>query len=126
MSGNLYGVKGENLGPVSLGTPDVDLDRRRRTVKVKHDLLGGLVIVQSPLDNLADTLDPLLHRLAGDRVEKRGEAVEEVAVFGEVVEMLDNKDGILKKIGGIILVRKTADLVNPVLEDVENSELNRL
>ena len=51
--------------------------------------------------------------------------MEEVAVFGEVVEMLDNKDGILKEIGGII-VRKTADLVNPVLEDVENPELNRL
>ena len=56
--------------------------------KVKNDFFCSLVVVEPPLDHLADRLDPLPHALARHAIEEGGERVEEVGVLREVVEML--------------------------------------
>ena len=55
---------------------DVYLHWRRGSVEVEDDLLGPLVIVEPPLNHLADTLHPLPHALPGDLVQKTEQEVE--------------------------------------------------
>ena len=54
LSSYLDGLIGEKLRPVILRVLDVILELRRRSVKVKVDLLAALVIIESPLDNFTD------------------------------------------------------------------------
>ena len=54
LTSDLDGMIGEELGPVILRVLDVILELRRRSVKVKVDLLAALVIIESPLDNFTD------------------------------------------------------------------------
>ena len=103
---NLDGVIGQKLGPVVLRILDVGLDLRRRSVKVEDNLLDRLVVVESPLDDLADALHPLPHGLPRDLIQERGQLVEEIRVFREIVEMLVHpmlKNRKIKTCGYIIL-----------------------
>ena len=123
LTGNLNRVKGEQLWPILLGTLDVDLNRRRRTVKVENYLFRPFVVVEPSLDHFADRLHPLPHALASHPVEEGGQSMKEVGVLREVVEMLE-LDNFNPK---TTECRKfQTDLINPMLEDIEDSELDWL
>ena len=53
----------------------MDLEVWRRSVEVEGDVPVDVLVVLPPLDDLADALDPLLHVLAGDRVQEGSQLV---------------------------------------------------
>ena len=123
LASDLDRMERQKLRPVLLRALYVDLDRRRRPVEVENDLLGALVVVQPPLDHLADGLHPLPHALASHPVQEGGQRVQQVRVLREVVEMLELDDFNPKTTE----CRKfQTDLINPMLEDIEDSELDWL
>jgi len=61
----------------------VNLQFRRRSIEVKDDVSVGLLVALPPLDNFGDAVDPLLHVLARDRVQKGGQLAQQIAVLTE-------------------------------------------
>ena len=53
----------------------MNLDGRGRPVEVEDDVLVGLVVAEPALHDLDDAVDPLLHVLAGDRVQEGSQLV---------------------------------------------------
>ncbi len=80
----------------------MNLDFRR--LLIEDNLFHALLVAESSLDNFADGLHPFLHGFAIDGVEKGGQFVQQVVVLFEIVEML----------------------VDPMLENVEDSKLDRM
>ena len=114
---------GEELRPVVLRVLDVKLELRRRSVKVKVDLLAALVIIESPLDNFTDAFHPLPHGLAGYLIQKGCQFVQEIGVIGKVIEML---------IHPVLKVRNQYRFFQSIisfkthLQNIQHSKLHRL
>lgn len=76
LSGDLYWMESQQFRPVLCRVLYVSLNGWRRSVKVEHNFLGGLVIIEPPLDNFADAFHPLSHGLARNLVKKGSQFVK--------------------------------------------------
>ena len=63
----------------------MNLDGRGRPVEVEDDVLVGLVVAEPALHDLDDAVDPLLHVLAGDRVQEGSQLVQKIGVLESII-----------------------------------------
>lgn len=59
----------------------MDFEFRGRSIEVEGDVSVGVFVALTSLNNLDDAVHPLLHVLAGDRVQKHRQLVQQVGVL---------------------------------------------